>query len=221
MRRGLAGAVMAALVWLGAATAWAQSAADRSGGSDTKSVSDPDSDAGPDADPDADSASTTTVSVPGSESAPDAESAPGSDTDSGPVPAPDAVPAPVDPLAHREREIEEAISRVSLQQREHSTLLPWLLLGSGIAAVAVSGGYGVGHVLLCESSCGIEFWPPWILMGGLAMITGGTVWLQSARADREAIDSRRYHLEQQLQRLRWEQGRAERSPRGAIAGLRF
>ena len=83
------------------------------------------------------------------------------------------------------------LTSVNEEREDSSTLLPWLVLATGIAAVAVGTTIGIVRTLDCDDSCTSPFWPSWLLVGGAAVSTAGLVWLQLAREDQAELESRR------------------------------
>jgi hypothetical protein len=95
--------------------------------------------------------------------------------------------------------LQKKLAGLTRERAESSTVLPWLTLATGLAAVAVGASLGIGQVLDCNDSCSMPFWPSWLLVGGAAVATAGIVWLQVAREGQDELDSRRYHIVLQLE----------------------
>jgi hypothetical protein len=81
-----------------------------------------------------------------------------------------------------------------------ATILPWTVIAVGVAALAIGVGVGVESVASCNrETCSSASWPGWLVIGGGTVATGGLIWLKLVREDISELDSRRYHLEQQLE----------------------
>jgi hypothetical protein len=103
----------------------------------------------------------------------------------------------------RRSSVEHALSKARAERDNASTLAPWLLTASGIAAIAVGVGWGAGKTLNCERSCTTSFVPGWIVVGGTGLLTAGIIWLSIETHDIAELDRRRHSLEQELQYLEW------------------
>jgi len=106
-------------------------------------------------------------------------------------------------------EADQGIGKIELQlasvreERANTTrLLPWLTVGVGAGAVLVAAATGAGYALSCEDSCDTPNWINAFVVAGATVATLGAIWVIHRDADIRELDSRRYHLEQELLRLR-------------------
>ena len=70
------------------------------------------------------------------------------------------------------------------------------------AAVLVAAATGAGYAFTCADRCDTPNWINVFVVAGATVATLGTIWAVHRDADIRELDSRRYHLEQELLRLR-------------------
>lgn len=104
---------------------------------------------------------------------------------------------------HRERELRAALLDVQREQTDTTRLLPWLVLGAGIAMAATGMVVGAGEAIACDDSCTGPFWPAWLVVAGAAAGTAGGIWLVLKNREIAELRSRRYRIETELQYLQW------------------
>jgi hypothetical protein len=100
-------------------------------------------------------------------------------------------------------ELRVAIEHVQDKREHTSTLSAWLFTAAGVALAATGLAIGAGSALGCKGSCTTTFWPGWLVIGGTTMGTVGIVWIVRKEHDIAELTSRRYQLEQELQRVEW------------------
>ena len=66
-----------------------------------------------------------------------------------------------------------------------------------------STAVGVGHVFACEEGCNTSAWIGILVATGTLVATLGTIWVVHANADVREIDSHKYQLERELERIRF------------------
>jgi hypothetical protein len=101
----------------------------------------------------------------------------------------------------QERELQLRLDDINSERASArtSTVVPWTVVALGVAAMVVGVSVGLEGVASCdEESCTGPFWPGWLVIGGAGASTGGLIWLRLARENIAELDSRRYHLQQQL-----------------------
>jgi hypothetical protein len=101
----------------------------------------------------------------------------------------------------QERELQLRLDDIDSERAgaRTSTVVPWTVVALGIAAMVVGLSIGLERVASCEmESCTSPWWPGWLVAGGAGISTGGLIWLRLARENIAELDSRRYHLQQQL-----------------------
>jgi hypothetical protein len=96
------------------------------------------------------------------------------------------------------RSLELKLDDVSAERASTSTVLPWAVVGVGIAAILVGGSLGIAKVASCDESCTSAFWPSWLVVGGAGLSAAGLIWLRLVQEDIAELESRRYHLQMQI-----------------------
>jgi hypothetical protein len=160
--------------------------------------------------PSTSSAATATAAEASAEPADD--SVPGTAPDAATPSAaqPIELAAPTDSTAARKRALEASLAGVDRERAGQSLLLPWLATSVSAALLLTGLGAGLGHAVGCAHSCTTPFWPGWLVIAGTTFGTASVIWLERRQRDLAELDSRRYHLDQELQRMRWNE--APRSP---------
>jgi hypothetical protein len=101
------------------------------------------------------------------------------------------------------------------QERDATSWIPWALAGTGVVAVATGAIAGTIGTLSCDR-CGQPAWSSWVLMGGAAFASVGTLWITLQHEDRAELRYRRERIEQQLEYERWN---AQPRARGAALSI--
>lgn len=97
------------------------------------------------------------------------------------------------------RHLELRLDDVDGERAATSTLLPWTVVVLGLSAVVLGTTLGAAGVGSCEDdSCSSPLWPTWAVVIGAGVTTGGLVWLKLVREDIAELESRRYHLQMQI-----------------------
>ncbi|HMI90914.1 MAG TPA: hypothetical protein VK509_06095, partial [Polyangiales bacterium] len=138
-------------------------------------------------------------SVPESESAPDPEPASAEDD---PLVAERAANSAAY-VRQREAALERALSGARQDERDGHLWVPWAMTGTGVASVAAGLLIGALPTAACDDSCGRPFWPAWLVVGGAALATAGTIWLVINDHDQAELRFRRERIQQQLELERW------------------
>jgi len=99
----------------------------------------------------------------------------------------------------QERQLQLRLDEVNGERASVGTTLPWAVIAVGIAAAVIGTTVAVARVEGCEQeSCTSPIWPAWLVVGGITVSAGGVVWLRLVSEDIAAIETRRYHLQQQI-----------------------
>jgi len=61
---------------------------------------------------------------------------------------------------------------------------------------------GAGHVFGCDNGCSTSAWIGILVAPGRMVATLGTIWVVRSNVGLAEIDSRRYHLQQEIERIR-------------------
>lgn len=138
-----------------------------------------------------------------------------------PAPAPLA-PAP-DPQALGMSKLELKLRKLDDERSHSSRFLPWLTVATG-AGISVAGtAVGAAYAFDCEGGCDTPPWIGMIVVTGTLVATLGAIWVVHADADVRELDSRRYHLKQEIERLRLSsRGPADAAPHASpLVSWRF
>jgi hypothetical protein len=115
--------------------------------------------------------------------------------------------------------LEGDLRKLEAERAEYSRFWPWFTLSTG-AAMAVGGvAVGAGYVFGCDNGCSTPAWIGIIVAAGTLVATLGTIWVVNANADVREIDSHRYQLEQEIERIRVSAKLPNRSDSQASAPL--
>jgi hypothetical protein len=99
----------------------------------------------------------------------------------------------------QQRQLMLRLDDINDERAGTGTVVPWTVIAVGVAAMVVGVSVGIQRVASCEQeSCSSPFWPGWLVVGGAGVATGGLLWLKLVREDIAELESRRYHLEQQI-----------------------
>lgn len=99
----------------------------------------------------------------------------------------------------QQRQLVLKLDEVQGERASTSTVLPWTVVALGVGAIVLGASVGLERMHACgEGSCSSPFWPGWIVAGGAGVATGGLIWLKLVNEDIAELESRRYHLQQQL-----------------------
>jgi hypothetical protein len=123
-----------------------------------------------------------------------------------PAPA-DASAAPNSSFAATQKQLAE----VRFEREHRTNFWPWLAVGVGFGATLVSAGAGAAKALSCDHQCATPNWVALAVVVGAGIGTLSTIWLLRTDAALARIDSRRYQLEQELDREKFARLRRERS----------
>jgi hypothetical protein len=115
------------------------------------------------------------------------------------VSKPNAQPATADQFGLPAARARLAAARAA--RADASLFLPWLTVGVGAGSAALAGIAGAVHVGTCEKPCGALNWVAFAAVAGVTLGTLGVLWVVHARADLRELDTQRYHLERELERL--------------------
>ena len=98
--------------------------------------------------------------------------------------------------------LESDLRKVEAEREDYSRFWPWFTLTSGAALTAGSVAVGAAHVFGCDGGCSTSAWVGILVATGTLVATLGTIWVVNANAGLADIDSRRYHLQQEIDRIR-------------------
>jgi hypothetical protein len=98
--------------------------------------------------------------------------------------------------------LEEGLRKVEAERQAYSRFWPWFTLTAGTALTVGGVAAGAAHVYGCDGGCSTSAWVGIVVVTGTLVATLGTIWVVRANADVREIDSRRYHLEQEMERIR-------------------
>lgn len=98
--------------------------------------------------------------------------------------------------------LEDNLRKVEAEREEYSRFWPWFTLTSGVALTAGSVAVGAAHVFGCDNGCSTSAWVGILVATGTLVATLGTIWVVNANQGLADIDSRHYHLQQELERIR-------------------
>ena len=101
--------------------------------------------------------------------------------------------------------LERELRVAQHEERDAVSWIPWVMMGTGAAAVATGLLGGALPVAACDDSCPRTNWTAVVLVGGAALATAGSIWLLLAHRDEAELRLRRERLEQQLDDERWNQ----------------
>jgi hypothetical protein len=156
--------------------------------------------AAPAAEPAVDTAAAAEHAAPEDHAEPEAEPA-----------AAEAAPAEPEPaeLAPASANHDVGVSRLEVDLRKiqaerdgYSRFWPWFTVSAGAALTLGGTAVGAGYVFGCDGGCSTPALIGIIVATGTLVATLGAIWVVHADADVRDIDSRRYQLEQEIERIR-------------------
>jgi hypothetical protein len=103
--------------------------------------------------------------------------------------------------------VREALKRVEDERASTTHFWPWLAVGVGVGASVGSAAYGAIYAIDCDSDCSAPTWVSLVVVAGAAVAALSMIWLVRTDEDIRELESRKYHLERDLERL----SRASRS----------
>jgi len=98
--------------------------------------------------------------------------------------------------------LDTDLLKVEAERENYSRFWPWFTLTTGAALTAGSVAVGAGHVFACDNGCSTSAWIGILVATGTLVATLGTIWVVSSNAGLAEIDSRRYQLQQEIERIR-------------------
>jgi hypothetical protein len=98
--------------------------------------------------------------------------------------------------------LETDLRKIQAEREEYSRFWPWFTLTTGAALTAGSVAVGAGHVFGCDGGCSTSAWIGILVATGTLVATVGTIWVVNSNLGLSEIDSRRYQLEQEIERIR-------------------
>lgn len=125
--------------------------------------------------------------------------------------------------AHQRTELTRQLRAVEAERDALQPLWPYSALGLGLLTIATGVVVGASLVFTCDDSCSVPFWAPGMVIGGSAITAGGLLWVRLHNGERAELDSRRYHIQKQLQYLDYQQAtlRSPHSRQVTSLALRF
>jgi hypothetical protein len=92
---------------------------------------------------------------------------------------------------------------MDLQKERESTtnLWPWLVLGVGLGATVGSATYGAIYAIDCDHDCSTPNWVSLTVVAGAAVAALSMLWLVRTDDQIRELESRKYHLERDLERM--------------------
>jgi hypothetical protein len=98
--------------------------------------------------------------------------------------------------------LDSDLRAVEAERENYSRFWPWFTLTTGAALTVGSVAVGAGHVFGCDNGCSTSAWIGILVATGTLVATLGTIWVVNSNAGLAEIDSRRYHLQQEIERIR-------------------
>lgn len=98
--------------------------------------------------------------------------------------------------------LELNLRQVQAEREQYSRFWPWFTVATGAAMTLGGTAVGAGHVFGCDGGCSTSAWIGIIVATGTLVATLGTIWVVRANADVREIDSHKYQLEQEIERIR-------------------
>jgi hypothetical protein len=98
--------------------------------------------------------------------------------------------------------LELDLHKVQTEREKYSRFWPWFTVGAGAAMTLGGTAVGASKVFGCDGGCSTSAWIGIIVATGTFVATVGTIWVVRANADVREIDSHRYQLEQEIERIR-------------------
>lgn len=98
--------------------------------------------------------------------------------------------------------LEDDLRMIEAERDQYSRFWPWFTLTSGVALTVGSVAVGAAHVFGCDGGCSTSAWIGGMVAAGTFVATLGTIWVVNSNVGLAEIDSRRYHLEQEIERIR-------------------
>lgn len=99
-------------------------------------------------------------------------------------------------------QVQLKLAAVNDERAHTSNVLPWLSVGVGAGAVLVGASVGAGYALSCDDHCETPNWLTIAIVAGATVAMLGAIWVLHRDADIRELESQRYHLEQELLRIR-------------------
>jgi len=124
-------------------------------------------------------------------------------------------PAPSNPQVES---VRERLAQNAKERAQAPRLLPWLAVGVGAGIAVVAGSVGVIHTLSCDD-CHTLPWVSVAVVAGATILAGGAILTLHAERNIRSIESQRYQLEQELERMTAEKRQREHTPDSAPALL--
>lgn len=99
--------------------------------------------------------------------------------------------------------LELKLRNVDAQREDFSQFLPWATVVFGTVATIGGTVAGSAYAFGCDSGeCNTPSWIGMIVATGTLVATLGVIWVVRSDADRRELDSERYHLQEEIDRLR-------------------
>ena len=98
--------------------------------------------------------------------------------------------------------LELDLKKIEAEREGYSRFWPWFTLTAGAAMTVGGTVVGAGKVYSCDGGCSTSAWIGIIVATGTLVATVGTIWIVRANRDVADIDSRKYQLEQEIERIR-------------------
>lgn len=119
--------------------------------------------------------------------------------------------------------LEGELHKVEDERASYSRFWPWLTVGVGAAVTLGSAAVGAGYVYGCDGDCSTPSAIGIGVVAGTFIATIGAIWVVHANADVRELDSKRYQLEQELDRIRFSANLPNKSElrRSELFSMRF
>jgi len=145
------------------------------------------------------------------------------DTQEGDTLGPVRGPAPSVGLAGGADDVRAQLRATQAERDRVNLWLPWLSVAVGGGSAAIAGIAGALQVMTCHSNCDTLNWVAFTAVAGTSLATLATIWLIRAQDEVRALDSRKYHLEQELERIRLSRLSRDVTPArsGSLFSVRF
>jgi hypothetical protein len=114
--------------------------------------------------------------------------------------------------------VRERLAQNAKERTQAPRLWPWLVVGVGAGTAVIAGSIGAIHALACDD-CHTLPWVSVAVVAGATILTGGAILTLNAERNIRSIDSQRYQLEQELERLTADKRQHEHTPASAPALL--
>jgi hypothetical protein len=113
--------------------------------------------------------------------------------------------------------LEANLRKAEAARESYSRFWPWFTLTSGALMTVGGAAAGAAHVFGCDDGCSTSAWVGIAVATGTFIATIGTIWVVNANADVRELDSQRYQLQQELERIRFSSKLPNRSDSQASA----